>query len=80
MDSRQQFVLVFTSLSMISFTVLAFLNTTEIGIYASSFAIIYFAIRLILNPKIRISVDVLGLLLLVIFLLYVSQRIISILR
>jgi hypothetical protein len=80
MDSRQQFVLIFASLAMISFTFLTFLNTTEIGIYASSITIIYFALRLILNPKIRIRVDILGLFLLVVFVFYVSQQVISILR
>jgi len=80
MDSRQQFVLIFASLSMVSFTVLTFLNTLDIGIYASSYTLIYFALRLILNPKIRLKVDVLSFLLLAIFMYYVSERVISILR
>jgi hypothetical protein len=79
MDSRQQFVLIFTLLSMIAFTSFTFLNTNDIGLYASSYTIIYFALRLILNPKIRLRVDVLSLILLAIFVFYVSQRVIGIL-
>ncbi len=65
---------------MASFTVLSFLNTLQIGIYASSYTIIYFALRLVLNPKIKLKVDILSLLLLAIFLFYVSERVISILK
>ncbi|MDG6906021.1 MAG: hypothetical protein JRN20_09585 [Nitrososphaerota archaeon] len=79
MDSRQQFVIIFAGLSMISFVVLTFLNTIDFGIYASSFTIIYFALRLILNPKIRISVDILSLILLAIFVYFVAERVIAIL-
>ena len=78
MDSRQQFVLIFALLSMIAFTSFTFLNTNDIGLYASSYTIIYFALRLILNPKIRLRVDVLSLILLAIFVFYVSQRVIGI--
>ena len=79
MDSRQQFVLIFSGLSMIAFTVLTFLNTVEIGIYASTYTIIYFALRLILNPKIKLKVDILSLVLLGIFVYYVSERVLAIL-
>jgi hypothetical protein len=78
MDSRQQFVLIFALLSMIAFTSFTFLNTNDIGLYASSYTIIYFALRLILIPKIRLRVDVLSLILLAIFVFYVSQRVIGI--
>ena len=80
MDSRQQFVLIFAALAMTAFTILTFLNTIDIGIYASSYTIIYFALRLILNPKIRLRVDVLSLILLAIFAFYISQRVIGILH
>lgn len=79
MDSRQQFVLSFASLSMTAFVIFTFLNTNDIGLYASSFTIIYFALRLILNPRIRLKVDVLSLLLLAVFVYYVAERVISIL-
>lgn len=51
----------------------------QIGIYASSYTIIYFALRLILNPKIRLKVDILSLVLLGIFVYYVSERVLAIL-
>lgn len=79
MDSRQQFVLSFAALSMTAFVVFTFLNTNDIGLYASSFTIIYFALRLILNPRIRLKVDVLSLILLGVFVYYVAERVISIL-
>ena len=79
MDSRQQFVLSFAALSMTAFVIFTFLNTNDIGLYASSFTIIYFALRLILNPRIRLKVDVLSLILLGVFVYYVAERVISIL-
>jgi len=79
MDSRQRFVLAFAVLSMTAFVVFTFLNTNDIGLYASSFTIIYFALRLILNPRIRLQFDVLSLLLLAVFAYYVAERVISIL-
>lgn len=78
-DSRQRFVVAYAVLSLIALTVFAFLNTNDLGIFVSSFAIIYFALRLILNPKIRTRVDVLGLVLLALFAYYVSVRVLSIL-
>jgi hypothetical protein len=79
MDSRQRFVLLFATVGLASFVILTFLNTNDLGLYASSYTIIYFALRLIFNPKIRISVDVLSFALLAIFIFYVSQRVLSIL-
>lgn len=79
MDSRQRFVLVFATASMIPFTVFTFLNTNDIGVFASSYTIVYFALRLILNPKMRLRVDVLGLVLLALFVFFVAERVLSIL-
>ena len=64
---------------MIPFTVFTFLNTTDMGIFVSAYTIEYFALRLIMNPKLRLKVDVLGLLLLVLFLYFVALRVASIL-
>ena len=64
---------------MIPFTVFTFLNTTDMGIFVSAYTIEYFALRLIMNPKLRLKVDVLGLLLLVLFLYFVAIRVASIL-
>ena len=79
MDSRQRFVLVFAAASMIPFTVFTFLGTTDIGIFVSAYTIVYFALRLIMNPKLRLKVDVLGLVLLALFLYFVAVRVASIL-
>ena len=78
-DSRQRFVIIYSAISLLALTVLAFLNTNDLGIYVSSFAIIYFALRLIFNPKLRTRLDILGLVLLVFFAYYVAERVLSIL-
>ena len=64
---------------MVPFTVFTFLNTTDIGIFVSAYTIEYFALRLIMNPKLRLKVDVLGLVLLALFLYFVAVRVASIL-
>ncbi len=79
MDSRQRFVLLFAIVALSAFVVLTFLNTNDLGLYASSYTIIYFALRLIFNPKIRIRVDLLSIALLAIFVFYISQRVLVIL-
>jgi len=79
MDSRQRFVMVYAALAMIPFTVFTFLNTTDIGIFVSAYTVEYFALRLIMNPKLRLKVDALGLILLVLFLYFVAIRVASIL-
>ena len=79
MDSRQRFVLLYAGVAMIPFTVFTFLNTTDLGIFVSAYTIEYFSLRLIMNPKLRLKVDVLGLLLLVLFVYFVAVRVASIL-
>lgn len=78
-DSRQRFVLVYTVASMVPFTVFTFLNTNDIGVYISSYTILYFTARLILNPKMRLRIDPLGLVLLGLFAFVVAQRVLMIL-
>ena len=79
MDSRQRFVLVYSAVALVPFAVFTFLNTNDIGIYVSSFTIVYFALRLTLNPKIRLKIDLLGLLLLALFMYFVAQRVLTVL-
>ena len=79
MDSRQRFVLVYASIAVIPFTVFTFLNTTDIGIFVSAYTIEYFALRLIMNPKLRLKVDALGLILLALFVYFVAMRVADIL-
>ena len=79
MDSRHRFVLLYAGVAIIPFTVFTFLITTDLRIFVSAYTIEYFALRLIMNPKLRLKVDVLGLLLLVLFVYFVAVRVASIL-
>ena len=79
MDSRQRFVLIFSAVTLTPFVLFTFLNTNDIGIYVSSYTMVYFALRLTLNPKLRLKVDLLGLLLLALFLYFIAQRVLSVL-
>ena len=79
MDSRQRFVLIFSAVALTPFVFFTFLNTNDIGIYVSSYAIVYFALRLTLNPKLRLKVDLLGLLLLALFLYFIALRVLGVL-
>ena len=79
MDSRQRFVLIYAAIAMVPFTVFTLLNTNDVGIFVSAYTIEYFAMRLILNPKMRVGVDVLGLILLALFVYFVALRVASIL-
>lgn len=78
MDSRQRFVLAYSAVALAPFAVFTFLNTNDIGIYVSSYTIVYFALRLTLNPKMRLKVDVLGLVLLALFVFFVAERVVSV--
>jgi hypothetical protein len=79
LDSRQRFVLVYAALAMVPFTVFTFLNTTDLGVFVSGYTILYFALRLIMNPKLRLKVDVLGFVLLVLFAYFIALRVAGIL-
>jgi hypothetical protein len=78
MGSRQRFVLSYALVAMVPFTVLTFLNTTDIGVYISGYTIAYFGLRLTMNPKLRLRVDVLGLMLLAFLIYFVALRVSSI--
>jgi hypothetical protein len=80
LDSRRRFIIIFAALSMIPFSVFTFLNTSDIGLFITSYAILYFALRLILNPKMRTRVDILGITLLGLFLFFVAEHVYAILR
>jgi hypothetical protein len=79
LDSRQRFVIVYAALSMLPFTVFTFLNTNDFGVFVITYTIEYFALRLILNPKMRLKLDVLGLILIVLFAYFVALRVAGIL-
>lgn len=71
MDSRQRFVLVYTIAAMVPFVALTFLNVGHLSFYVSAYTLEYFALRIVLNPKMRVRVDALGLALLVVFLYFI---------
>ncbi len=79
MDSRRKFVFIYTVLSLATFTYLTFLGETDIGLYAISFIIIYFFLRLALSPRFRSGRDILSYILFVAFVLLISTRVIAIL-
>ena len=79
MDSRQRFVLAYAAVAMIPLTVFTFLNTADFGIFVSAYTIEYFALRLIMNPKLRLKVDLLGRVLHALFLNFVAVRVAGIL-
>jgi hypothetical protein len=74
MDSRQRFILIFSAVVMAPFVLFTFFNVNDIGIYVSSYTVAYFALRLTFNPKLRLKIDLLGLLLLALFLFFVAQH------
>jgi hypothetical protein len=78
MDSRQRFALLYSAAALTPFTVFTFLNANNIGTYVSAYAIVYFALRVALNPKLRLKVDILGLLLLALFAYFIAQRIVGV--
>lgn len=80
MDSRQKFVLIYAVVTMIPFTAFTLLNVTDMGVFVSSFVIVYFVLRLVLNPRIRTRFDFLSLVLLAMFVYYVAERIAAILH
>lgn len=78
MNSRQRFVLIFSGALMVSFVFLTSINVNDLGIFVIAYTIVYFALRIVFNPKLRLKVDVLGILLLVAFALLVAQRVLGV--
>ena len=72
-------MLVYAALAMVPFTAFTFLNANDLGVFVSVYTIEYFALRLILSPKLRLKVDVLGLALLVLFAYFIGLRVAGIL-
>jgi hypothetical protein len=79
MDSRQRFVFVFAGAIMVPFVVFTFLDANDISIYASSYAILYFALKLMMNPKMKLRVDILGIVLFALFAYFATSSALSIL-
>lgn len=64
---------------MIPFTTLTLLNSNDIGLFTSSFIIVYFVLRLALNPRMKTKFDFLSFALLLIFVVFVAQHVIQLL-
>ena len=62
---------------MIPYVVLTSLRVDDLGIYVSCYAVVYFVFRLVLNPRLRVKVDVLGLLLLAGLVFFFAQRVLG---
>lgn len=63
---------------MVPFLFLTSINVNDFGVFLSSYTMVYFALRIVFNPKLRLRVDVLGLLLLVAFAFLVAQQILGV--
>lgn len=63
---------------MVPFLFLTSINVNDFGVFLSSYTMVYFALRIVFNPKLRLRVDVLGLLLLVAFALLVAQQVLGV--
>ena len=79
MNSRGRFVLILSGALMVPFVFLNSINVSDIDVFVSSYTVVYFALRIVYKPRLRLKVDVLGLLLLVAFMLLVAQRVLRVL-
>ncbi|HKW05700.1 MAG TPA: hypothetical protein VJN71_10405 [Nitrososphaerales archaeon] len=80
LDSRQRFVLIYALVSSFPISAFTLLNVNDIGLYVSAIVIIYFVLRLLMNPKIRTRIDYLSFILLLLFAYFISEQVISILH
>jgi len=74
---RQRFVLVFSIALMVPFVVLTSLGVNDLGFYVSSYFFIYLAMRLVLDPKPKLGVDILGVVLFAGFAFFIAQHVFS---
>lgn len=65
---------------MAAFTMFTLLNTSEMGIFISVYTIEYFVLKSIMQPKMRFKIDLIGLILLVLFVSFIALRAVAILR
>ena len=77
MKVRQRFVLVFSAALMVPFVVFTALGVSDLGFYVSSYFFIYLAMRLVLDPKPKLRVDILGLALFAAFAFFIGQHVFS---
>jgi hypothetical protein len=73
-------VIIYSIASLIPFTALSLLNSGDIELFMSSFIIVYFFLRLALNPKMRTKIDIMSIVLFAVFALLIAQRLFTILQ
>ena len=78
LNSRQRYVLILSGALMVPFIFLTSIKVNDFGVFVSSYTMVYFALRIVFNPKLRLRVDVLGLFLLVAFALLVAQQVLGV--
>lgn len=72
--------MLYAIVSLIPFTLLAFLNSTDITLYIIAFILSYLFLRVIVNPRFRLSVDLLTYGFLVIFFVIIALRALTLLN
>lgn len=72
--------MLYAIVSLVPFTLLAFLNSTDITLYIIAFILSYLFLRVIVNPRFRLSVDLLTYCFLVIFFVIIALRALSLLN
>ena len=60
---------------MVPFVFLSSINVDDLGVFMGSYTMVYFALRIVFKPRLRLKVDVLGLLLLVAFVILVAEHV-----
>jgi len=70
-------VLVFSAALMVPFVVLTALGVNDLGFFVSSYFFIYLALRLVLDPKPKLRVDVLGLVLFGAFAFFIALHVLN---
>ncbi|HKT22080.1 MAG TPA: hypothetical protein VJR06_05680 [Nitrososphaerales archaeon] len=75
MSSRQRSMLILAAALMVPFVALTYLSVDDLGVFASSYLVVYLAFRLVSNPRLRVRVDVLGYALLVGFVFFTMQHV-----
>ena len=78
LDSRRRFVMTYASVSLVPFTILTFLNSTDISLYMISFILSYLILKMVFKPTYRLKMDILSYILIAIFILLVSMKAVTI--
>lgn len=65
MKPPERFLIILSVALMVPFAVLNLRGIDDLGALVGSYTVVYLALRFILNPRLRVRVDVLGLVLVV---------------